>query len=261
MATSWWRERVCWAPNGEGGAEPPAQGGEEPQGAPKEAGAEPGPGAEVPPAEPAPAEPPKSPGTPTWAQRRIDELTRQRHEAERRAQEYERRLQQLEQRQAPPESGDPAFTPPQPTGEEFDRRVQEAVRQRQFDERCNAIADKGRQEFADFNERLGAFQALGGIPPALVEAVVEAAPEDGHKILYNLGGNLDEAYRISRLSPAQMGAAVAKLAGAAPAPRVSRAPEPAPRPRGVGDPPSKSPDDMPISEWMALREREAAARA
>jgi hypothetical protein len=182
-----------------------------------------------------------------WFQSRIDELTREKHDERRAREALEERLRKLEQLE-------PSETPQAGNSEE---RIREAAAQivakERFDQRCNDVYSSGARDFPDFDEKLGQFRHLGGLPPAFLEAVTELP--DAHKVLHALGSDLDQAAHIINLPPVQMGLALARLSSPATTARpVSSAPPPIKpidgAPRG-----EKSPDDMSMEEWTAWREK------
>lgn len=164
-----------------------------------------------------------------WFQRRIDELTREKHEARRQAETYAAALRQIQQptQQVPQQDAHqppPGYVPVT----EVARVAAEQLEQARFTEACNEIADHGAGQFRDFGQAVSNFQMLGGPPPALLEAVTALGKEDGARVFYELGMNPDEALRLSRLSPARMAVEVARMASkpAAPSKPVSRVPPP-----------------------------------
>jgi hypothetical protein len=193
-----------------------------------------------------------------WFQKRIDELTREKHDARREAERLAQEISALRQPQTDGD-GNPVQPPADPVA-----IARQMVEQQRFDDACNQIYEKGAADFTDFDQALANFRLLGGLPSTLIEAARETdAP---HAVLYDLGKNPEEAARILSLPPIRMAAAVAKMAAKTvtpPAPKVSKAPEPVKPLGGVGraerDPMS---DDAPMDVWIkAHDEREAARRA
>lgn len=177
-------------------------------------------------ADPTQEEPKRTP----WFQRRIDELTREKHEARRQAESYAAALRQIQQGQQPQFPQQDAQQPPSgyvPVTE-VARVAAEQLEQARFTEACNEIADHGAGQFRDFGQAVSNFQMLGGPPPALLEAVTALGKEDGARVFYELGMNPDEALRLSRLSWSRMAVEVARMASkpAAPSKPVSRVPPP-----------------------------------
>jgi hypothetical protein len=200
--------------------------------------------------EAAPEEPEKPKHKP-WFQARIDELTREKHDERRAREALEERLRKLEQL----EPVDPSQPP---IGEDVvERKAAEIVAKREFDQRCNDVYSSGAKDFPDFDEKLGNFRHLGGLPPQFLDAVTQLP--DAHKVLHTLGSDLDQAAHIMNLPPVQMGLALAKLSSPTAARPISNAPPPIKpidgSPRG-----EKSPEDMSIDEWMEWREKQLAQR-
>jgi hypothetical protein len=189
---------------------------------------------------------PEKPKHKPWFQARIDELTREKHDERRAREALEERLRKLEQLE-------PAETPPVQTEEQIRKAAAEIVAAEKFNQRCNDVYSSGAKDFTDFDEKLGNFRQLGGLPQPFLEAVTELP--DAHKVLHALGSDLDQAAHIMSLPPVQMGIALAKLASPTAAARpVSSAPPPIKpidgTPRG-----EKNPDDMSIEEWNEWREK------
>lgn len=106
-----------------------------------------------------------------------------------------------------------------------------------FNAQCNQIAKQIEKEFGSFQPVVEKFRGTFGddlVPKSLLEAVIEAGEGSEPKVLKWLSDNLDEAERISGLSPAKQGVAVAKIAAKLTAPKAaSKAPPPI-RPVGGG---------------------------
>jgi hypothetical protein len=178
-----------------------------------------------------PAEQPDTPEEPKrkpWFQQRIDELTREKHEARRQADQlatYLRTIQQGQQPVSQQQEGQPpaGYVPASEVG----RIAAQQLEAHQFNMACNDIADHGETTYRDFQTAVQNFQSLGGPPPALLEAVTALGKEEGAKVYYELGMNPDEAMRLARLSPARMAVEVAKMAAKpAPSKPVSKLPPP-----------------------------------
>jgi hypothetical protein len=100
---------------------------------------------------------------------------------------------------------------------------------------------------------------LGGLTPALLEAVTQLP--DAHKVLHQLGQNMDEAARILSLPPVPMAVALARLSQSpAKAKPVSNAPPPI-KPIDGAPTGSKDPEDMDMDEWIKWREGELKKQA
>lgn len=185
-------------------------------------------------------------------QKQIDQL--------RQAQQGQQAQQTQGQQQTPQAPQAPATPPaPQVTEEQVEARARQIASQQAFDAECTAVANKGKAEFSDFEPQMMEYQKIGGLPIPVLEAALELG-DDPHRVLYNLSKNLDEALRISKLSPSRMGAALAKLAVAPPPAQPSNAPDPVGRgagPRGgkAGGGVSTNPDEMTTAQWMEWREK------
>jgi hypothetical protein len=223
--------------------------------------------------------------TPEWAQKRINELTAKRYEAERattaertarlaaeaKAQDL---LAQIARPGAAPVPGapDPASAPVKMGEDEIERRAQEkavAIAQaNEFNKQCNSIVEVGKKEFKDWDEavkNLNLVGALGqGVSPEFLETAVEL--KSPHKVLHYLGTNLEEAEKIAKLPPKRMALEMARVeallnapAAPAPAPAVSNAPPPVIPVGGAAKPGALSIDDPNLStaDFMAMREKQA----
>lgn len=159
-----------------------------------------------------------------WVQRRIDQLTREKHEEKRQREALEAQLQQYRQ---------PAETTQQPnqrqmSADDVRAEAKRLIQQEKFDDACNKIFDAGKSEFAgDWDSSLKTFQMLGGATPDFLEAVTSM--DNGHKVLHHLGQNPEVAERLLSLPPLRMALELARLettvSQAKPKP-VSNAPAP-----------------------------------
>jgi len=194
-------------------------------------------------------EEPEKPKHKPWFQARIDELTKEKHDERRAREALEAKLRQME-------ALTPEDKPAVADAQDAIRREAEAlVQKQQFDQRCNDVYSSGAKDFPDFDEKLGQFRHLGGLPPQFLEAVTQLP--DAHKVLHALGSDLDHAAHIMSLPPIPQAVALAKLS-ASPAPRpVSSAPPPIKPIDGTsrGDP-NQEPTDL--KEWMEWREKQIA---
>lgn len=201
-------------------------------------------------------------------QRRIDEITRKRHEEvnrERaRADAAERELAALRT----PKTDDQGQQTTQVRPEDIDRiateKATQMVSKQAFDSKCAALVDNGSKEFgADFEKAvktLGSLQAIvdeKGEFTDFAKAIVESdAP---HKLMKHLGDNPDEAARILLLNPTQQAREIGRLEArlstqTATPPPVSKAPPP-PSHVGTRNVASTAPSDRDdIKTWMAKRQ-------
>lgn len=198
---------------------------------------------------------------------RIGVEARGREAAEARLAEYERRV-------APPAEGAQSAVR---TQADYDKDVRQAAErlatEQTFAAACNKIADAGAAEFKDdFTPTMTSlwnvvdgFDDKGDLTPhgrGLIEAVQEADNPAG--VLYHLGKNLNEAQRIAGMTPAKMGAAIARLSDAlakqaTSVPAVSQAPAP---PESVSGTTRSSVAlaDLPMAEYIKTREAQIKAR-
>ncbi len=260
---------ICYA--GEEGGEPAGGGDPPPAEAPAEA-VEEAP-AETVTADPAEAPEPVADEKPkkdavAQLQGRIGYLTK-KHAAE---------LAELRAR-LPTETSEPAA--PVETTNLTSAQIQEQIRNlataeakqiaaaQSFNEKADALYEKGKEEFSDFEGKMTLLRDLGVIGPANV-TVAEAAMAtgDGHKVLYALGQDTEEAARIAGLPPVQMGVELAKLAAklnAKPKAEISRAPAPISPLGGIAksEPDLYDPDlykgDTVGDDYIALRAKSGAA--
>lgn len=219
------------------------------------------------------AEPPKKS---KGVQKRLDEITRLRYEAERRA-EQERQERLYWQQKAMGETK-PSAPVNKPTVDQYgtyeeylealsdwkvDQRLasERAERERQQQEesqRSKAMtykerASKAREKYDDYEQI--AHGSHWSPTQSMTEAIVES--EMGPDIAYYLGNNPEEAERISKLSPAgqhrELGKLEAKLS-APPPPKPTKAPPPI-EPTGSRAKAEKSPDEMNPQEFAEWRKR------
>ncbi|HTJ94267.1 MAG TPA: hypothetical protein VL424_14325 [Pararobbsia sp.] len=200
-------------------------------------------------------------------QRRIDEITRKRHEEvnrERaRADAAERELAALRTPKTD-DNGQPTQVRPEDIDRIANQRADALVVKREFDAKCTALVDNGSKEFgADFDKAvktLGSLQAIvdeKGEFTDFAKAIVES--DEPHKLMKHLGDNPDEAARILLLNPTQQAREIGRLEARlstqpATQPAVSKAPPP-PSHVGTRNVASAAPSDKDdIKTWMAKRE-------
>lgn len=187
-----------------------------------------------------------------WFQERIDQVTREKYEAQRRAEAAEALVERLSK-------GDKAEAPPpQDVDRLAEQKAAELVQQREFNAKCDTIYSSGSSEFGpEWDTTLGNFRMLGGFNPTFLEAVTELP--DAHKVLHQLGSDMDSAARIMSLPPVKMAMELAKLTNrtAKPAP-VSKAPPPITPLDGAGSPGGGEPDASDPVKWIKWREEQKA---
>lgn len=248
-------------PESSQGALPPVASPETP---PQTAGTpEPAPASETPPApEPFPKE----------AQDRIDGLTRRFYEAKRLAEENERRAQIAESRlQAP------APQPQQiPYGAPGEREAEQRGYQRRaaeetiktFDDRCNDLYRRGREEFGEgMDDAVRSMQAVGwGNPQHAEKLGMLLRMPDNHRVYRQLASNMDNAARLLSMDIPDLALELARMSNGAAAPQpqpappaqVSRAPEPLRPIAGNAARPNKTYAQMTTAEFIRERDRRDA---
>lgn len=130
-----------------------------------------------------------------------------------------------------------AQTPESLTDAEINRRANELANVRQFNEKCDTIAQKGEQEFPGFKAALGNLHAVGALGPNVSPAFLQTVAElpEAHKLLNHLGNNPDEAARIALLPQVKMALELARIESALGKPKeVSKAPAPIKPVTGTG---------------------------
>lgn len=244
------------------GALPPVASPETPPATPEPA---PAPAGETPPApEPFPKE----------AQDRIDGLTRRFYEAKRLAEENERRAQQAEARLQQAPASQPQQIPYGAPGEReaeqrgyHKRAMEETIKT--FDDRCNDLYARGKQEFGDsMDDAVRSMQAVGwGNPQHAEKLGMLLRMPDNHRVYRQLSSNMDNAARLLSMDIPDLALELARMSnGAAPAPQpqpappaqVSRAPEPLRPIAGNAARPNKTYSQMTTAEFIRERDRRDA---
>lgn len=217
------------------------------------AGGEPSP-AVTPPAPEPKVEPTAQPGG--WERGRIATLTAKLHQAK----------AQLAALQPKP---DPAAQPPL-TEADVETKAAQMADAMAFNDECNREAKKGIAEFGEpFKARIADLGTmLDPDDPRRYSTFLRAAldTEAGAKVLFELGGNMEEARRIFSLSPTKMGVEMAKIAGREAKP-ISSAPAPI-KPLASKNAAASTiePDDpqrgekLDTATWMKQREAQVKAQ-
>lgn len=210
-------------------------------------------------------------------QERVNEITRARREAERRAESLERELATYRQQQ--PAQYTPQAEDKPPAIEDFDfdmarwgqaviqhaTKQAEAVARREFSQQdmqrhqqtvaqsFNDRAQKYAADHPDFDASISELTQTVQFRPEVVEVI--GLSDHGPAVAHYLAKHLDEADRISRMSPhmaaAQLGRIEAQVSAVKPKP-VTNAPAPAPVLSGGGAV-QKDPERMSTDEWVAWR--------
>ncbi len=243
-------------PNVQNGAstpanDPAAQGGQQdPNGQQQPSGQDPQqqPGQQQ---EPAPKRVP-------WFERRIDEVTAARREAER---ERDALRALLEQRD--PAQQQPGAQQPQPPAQPDPYKLAEEIAHRKaLDEAANRTFEAGVSSHGEaFVTAVRTMQQVADISkqPDFLEAVTSLP--NAADVYFHLGSNPDEAAHVLRLPPVKMAMELARLSAQIGKPKpASKASAPI-TPVGRGATPSSDlTDDMPIEEWMKRRQAQVDAR-
>ena len=215
-------------------------------------------------------------------QKRIDELTRKRRDAERDS-EYWRDQAMKRQPEAPVE---PVEQPLQ-TLADFDydegryqqhlfklaqdgavQKAQEVMREEQSQQSSKRKVTEFRSRENDFSKNVEDYREVVTNPDlSLSKAMVDVATdmENGPEVLYYLAKNPDLSDEIAHLPPLtaarELGRIEAKLQSQAKSgEKVSKAPAPAPKISGLDPSVGKNPDEMSQKEWNAHRRKIIANR-
>jgi hypothetical protein len=230
-----------------------------------------------------------------WYQRRINELTRDKHEARRQAERLEQVLKQQEellQRLSPKETAQqPTLEAPNAedyVGGQFDPRYlqdmmtytresakmeavqavkQEYEQRQQYEQqitqqkKLETAEAAARAKYSDYD---GVIEQITSDPrlaqnPTIRQALLGL--DNGPEIAYTLGKNLNVAYEIANMNPIQAGMRLAEVINRAPR-RTSNAPTPIKPISAVGSTPSNVKDysQMSTEEYIAARNAEDMAR-
>jgi hypothetical protein len=211
-----------------------------------------------------------------WFQKRIDEVTRQKYEAQREADYLRGRLEAISQPQQPA----PAETPP--TLEQFDydesryqaataqyyekaaeRAAERVLESRTAKEReqaqietATARLSQGHAKHPDFAETVHDIPLTDAVQELLVNA------ENAADVLYAVGKDPSEARRIFSLPKYMQAVELGKVAARLESPSV-KSPKPIPPapPATVGAVSaglSKTPEEMSMAEYIAWRSKQEA---
>jgi hypothetical protein len=236
---------------------------------------------ETPPSPPTPDTPPAAPD---WRDRRIGEQQARLRERNARIQELERQLAasgisaqpQGGNGQGQPQPSQPTWTQPQP--QDIQRQINEQAAAlaatQEFNRRCNEVAEAGRRVYNNFDQRVGRLAGLvdgsDAQQVARYNAFLSAAMETGQatRLIYDLGGDLNEASRIMAMEPVKMAVELTRLSARATTTDQSGAPRPLQpvatmaqnnRTSIQPDDPDSA-DNLSTEEWMARREEQVASR-
>lgn len=208
-----------------------------------------------------PKDEPAKPKGKTWEQRRIDELTRLRRDAER---ERDAALALVEANRKPvdPEA-EPIAQQPQLTEAEIDRRAEQKAAAKAYERQITGVIESGDKEFGrEFTDSCNILADLGANDrPEFMQIITDT--DAGHKVLQHLGQNPEEADKLLKMPAHKMAMEIGRISDRLNKPKevpVSKAPEPI-KPIEGDARIVKSPDEMDDDEWFKWRaEQKAKAR-
>jgi hypothetical protein len=227
---------------------------------------------------------PAEKATPDWVPRRMGELAAQRRAAEQRAEQAEQRAREREAEIAALRAGGGQQT--EGTGQNVTElarayaaqlRDQEREQERQereqqsqveeFNRNLQAVQSAGDKEFGeDFKKSVDTLLMAGVGGQQFLQVVFDVpSPE---KVIAYLGKpeNVEEAIRVSQLSPTKMAVEMTKLAGKAAkemSKQISKAPPPVDTvggSSGSGGPAGVEPDPKNAKAWMEWRSKSKKSR-
>lgn len=128
---------------------------------------------------------------PKWAQKRIDQLTAEKHAAKARIEELETALNNA------------AKT------DDVEQRATALAAQRDFEARCNTVYAKGSETHADFDTYIDVIGQQGGLTPVVVDAII-TSPQ-AVDLIASLGQNPKLVADLHALPPHLQIAALVRL--------------------------------------------------
>lgn len=189
-----------------------------------------------------------------WFQKRINDVTREKHEAKRLADEAQQQAAYYRDMAERLQNGETIERPNVDVETLVQQKAAQMMAERQFNDSCNKVYEQGKAEFPNFDQAVSNLQLVGASRDFLA---LIADSEAGAKLINHLGTDLDEAARLTSLPPLQMARELTKLEFKLSQPKtkpVSKAPAPI-TPVGGNASDSGLSDDLPIDEWVR-RERE-----
>lgn len=241
-----------------------------------------------PPVEPPPADPASNVPRETETEPRQDWRDRRIGEQQQRLRERNARIAELEAQLAsqgqPPQPGQGPGNQPyvqqQPTAPQqgdIQRQINEAAARlaanNVFTDRCNEVAQQGRRVYTNFDQRVqrlvGLVDAQDPIQVNHYNDFLKAAMQTGQapRLIFELGGNLDEASRIMAMDPVGMTYELTRMsmrtgseASAAPAPLTPIASAAQSNRTMVQPDDPETADTLETSEWMRRRTEQMQTR-
>lgn len=140
-----------------------------------------------------------------------------------------------------------------PVDELVERRVQQELAQRQYQNDLNKTDAKGRETYKDWQETVSTLEVLGGFDPETMSGLL--ATDDPAKVIYELGKNPDRYQQIMTLPVPRRIIEMGKLAMASTTSKpVSSAPAPVNPVGGRAAPANQTvTDEMDDDKWYAIR--------
>lgn len=217
-----------------------------------------------------------TPDPPDGVQRRIDEITKARREAEREA-AYWRGVAESQTRQTQPT---PPDAPKELDPEDFESEsayLRAVAKQTQDTIRQQAEAERRQREEAERQQQIATLvssarkahpdwdEVVRNPSLPITQEMMEASMGDKMgEILYHLGKNPSEAARIARMSPLQQAREIGRIESRIGIKTTTNAPNPPPRIAGRSTPPRKTEAEMSRSElhakWMEDRKKALGVR-
>jgi len=196
-----------------------------------------------------------------WREKELKAKHRQLQEAKRREADLQRELENAKALAAKfNQSTDKPNFDVVPSSE-VDRRAKEMLAQQRYVEDCNKAAQKGETVYGgEWKEAVSNLEVLGGFDQDTMNGVL--ATDDPAKVLYELGKNPDNYYRIMELPPARRIIEMGKLAmQPSQVKKVSEAPAPVKPVGGRAAPaPASLRDDLDDETWFSIRQAQRKAK-
>lgn len=178
-----------------------------------------------------------------WYQKRIDELTKARREAERRAEALEAIVNQ----------GKTTETPKLTTADPVQLAKEIAANER-LNDAANRTYEAGKAAHPDFDQAVQQMAQITDLSQRkdFLEAVTSLP--NAHDVYYHLGKNPDEAAHVLSLPPVRMAIEIANISAKVGRPKPqSKAPAPVTPIKPASIPSGELSDDLPLDEWMRRR--------
>jgi len=211
-------------------------------------------------------------------QKRIDELTRQRYEAEQRAQQLEDRLSKQQQEmsqighqtqkptleqfnydeqswaQAMESWAEQGIQRQQEIQQQAEQQRTEMSRQAEIGRKIQEQTVKAIEKYPDFHQKVNnpSLPSIQSVSPAAYEALITS--ENMGEVAYYLANNPAEVYQLGSMSPLDAVRAITRLEAklSYTAPKPTQAPKPPSSVKGKSDAVTDL-DRLPMKDWMNKR--------